>query len=232
MDRKLRLNILLKREVIKIKFKFIKSDFEESNNRFKRVKNVLFGDTSGKIKTFAIISPENPMGISYSRKENEKRLIQFKDYLRFGSYSYTQIKGRYGNIEHSFIIVNIRLQDAKAYASAFRQESFFFGQVTPNGSIISYYKTPWDKEKAMNERNVKITMPYNLIETSDKIINAETENDFYSKFGVKFRIDMSCFNEKLNYINEKDLAESLSDEYTFLGARSYRIKMRNIDKLK
>lgn len=84
----------------------------------------------------------------------------------------------------------------------------------------------------MNERNVKITMPYNLIETSDKIINAETENDFYSKFGVKFRIDMSCFNEKLNYINEKDLAESLSDEYTFLGARSYRIKMRNIDKLK
>ena len=43
---------------------------------------------------------------------------------------------------------------------------------------------------------------------------------------------MSCFNEKLNYINEKDLAESLSDEYTFLGARSYRIKMRNIDKLK
>ena len=89
MDRKLHLNILLKREVIKIKVKFIESDFEESNNQFKRVKNTLFGDTSGKIKTFVIISPENPMGISYSRKENEKRLIQFKDYLRFGSYSYT-----------------------------------------------------------------------------------------------------------------------------------------------
>lgn len=231
MDRKLHLNTLLRKEVIKVKFKLIESDFEESNNRFKRVKNALFGDTSGKIKTFAIISPENPMGISYSRKENEKRLIQFKNDLRFGSYSYTQIKGRYGNIEHSFIIVNIRLQDAKAYASAFRQESFFFGQVTPNGSIISYYKTPWDKEKAMNERNLKITMPYNLIETSDKIIDAETENDFYSKFGIKFRIDMNCFNEKLDYINEKDLAESLSDEYTFLGARSYRMKMHNTNKL-
>ena len=35
-----------------------------------------------------------------------------------------------------------------------------------------------------------------------------------------------------DYINEKDLAESLNDKYTFLGARSYRIKMRNIDKLK
>lgn len=128
--------------------------------------------------------------------------------------------------------MNIRLQDTKAYASAFRQESFFFGQVTPNGNIISYYKTPWDKEKAMNERNLNITMPYNLIETSNKIINAETENDFYSKFGVKFRIDMSYFNEKLDYINEKDLAESLSDEYTFLGARAYRVKMHNIDKLK
>ena len=69
MDRKLRLNILLKNEVTKMKFKFIESDFEESNNQFKRVKNVLFGDTSGKIKTFAIISPENPMGISYSRKK-------------------------------------------------------------------------------------------------------------------------------------------------------------------
>lgn len=89
MDRKLHLNTLLRKEVIKIKFKFIESDFEEFNNRFKRVKNALFGDASGKIKTFAIISPENPMGISYSRKENEKRLIQFKNDLRFGSYSYT-----------------------------------------------------------------------------------------------------------------------------------------------
>ena len=89
MDRKLCLNTLLKKEVIKIKFNLVESDFEESNNRFKRVKNALFGDTSGKIKTFAIISLENPMGISYSRKENEKRLIQFKDYLQFGSYSYT-----------------------------------------------------------------------------------------------------------------------------------------------
>ena len=232
MDRKLRLNTLLRKEVTKIKFKFIESDFEESNNWVKRVKNALFGDTSGKIKTFAIISPENPMGINYSREENEERLMQFKNDLRFGSYSYTQIKGKYDNVEHSFLIVNIRLQDAKAYASAFRQESFFFGKVTSNGSIISYYKTPWDKEKAMNERNLTITMPYNLIETSDKIIDAETENDFYSKFGIKFRIDMNCFNEKLDYINEKDLAESLNDKYTFLGARSYRIKMRNIDKLR
>lgn len=42
MDRKLRLNTLLRKEVTKIKFKFIESDFEESNNRFKRVKNALF----------------------------------------------------------------------------------------------------------------------------------------------------------------------------------------------
>ena len=89
MDRKLRLNTLLRKQVTKIKFKLVESDFEESNNRFKRVKNALFGDTSGKIKTFAIIRPENLIGISYSRKENEKRLIQFKNDLRFGSYSYT-----------------------------------------------------------------------------------------------------------------------------------------------
>ena len=66
MGRKLRLNTLSKNEVTKMKFKFIESNFEESNNRFKRVKNALFGDTSGKIKTFAIISPENSMGINYS----------------------------------------------------------------------------------------------------------------------------------------------------------------------
>lgn len=89
MGRKLHLNTLLRKKVIKIKFKFIESDFEESNNRFKRVKNALFGDTSGKIKTFAIISPENPMGINYSREENEERLMRFKNDLRFGSYSYT-----------------------------------------------------------------------------------------------------------------------------------------------
>ena len=32
------------------------------SERFKKVKRSLFGDPTGKIKTFAIVSPENPLG--------------------------------------------------------------------------------------------------------------------------------------------------------------------------
>ena len=46
-----------------------KISIEENSNRYRRVKRALFGDPSGKIKTFAIISPENPLGLENTTDE-------------------------------------------------------------------------------------------------------------------------------------------------------------------
>ena len=46
-----------------------KISLDENSNRYRRVKKALFGDPSGKIKTFAIISPENPLGLKDSTDE-------------------------------------------------------------------------------------------------------------------------------------------------------------------
>ena len=56
---------------------------EENSNRYRRVKKALFGDPSGKIKTFAIISPENPKAW-----ENANDTILRKRYnlYKYGEY--------------------------------------------------------------------------------------------------------------------------------------------------
>ena len=39
---------------------------DENSNKYRRLKRALFGDPSGKIRTFAIISTENPLGFKDS----------------------------------------------------------------------------------------------------------------------------------------------------------------------
>ena len=49
---------------------------EENSNRYRKLKRSLFGDSSGKIKTFAVVSPENPLGWEDSTEEQFKAQFQ------------------------------------------------------------------------------------------------------------------------------------------------------------
>ena len=71
-----------------------------------KVKQALFGDTSGKIRTFAVLSAENPMGMKNSASENNKNTTELKQKLKELGIQYVPIEGKYGNIEHSFMLFN------------------------------------------------------------------------------------------------------------------------------
>ena len=138
------------------------------SERYKKLKGALFGDPTGKIKTFSIVSPENPLGWDNADDEEIKERFRkwqdnpnewnklskqklTKDYLqmrvdktgekclRLGGFNYIPIKGSYGSKERSYIIFNIPLADAKQIASDFGQESFFYGEVKSDRQIGCCY---------------------------------------------------------------------------------------------
>ena len=212
----------------------------ENNNNYRRLKKALFGDPSNKIKTFAIISPENPLGwadsseeefkVKYAKwtgnpqKYNKEALDELKSSLikdkiknngekclKYGNFNYVKIKGSYGDKENTLMIFNIPFADAKTIAKSFGQESFFYGIVGEEKSKIAYYKTD----------NSCIT--YKLIDITDTVTYENDAEDFFSKFGFKYKINMKEFGDNVDSINnDGEFEESMNENRTFLSRAEHR----------
>lgn len=190
-------------------------ELEEANKTSK----ALFGDYSNKIKTFGIVSAENPNSKELPSNENARRTNQLKQRLRTMVLQFKKLYGIYKeNKERSFIIFNCSLNEMKELAKDFEQESFFFGvtkEIDTNSkerktaSSISYYQ------------RVDENSPYELIETSDNIVTDIDFNDFYSKHkGLNFKIDMDFFKEELESLKapyDKELLEKMINDDNYVG---------------
>lgn len=220
---------------------------EENSNRYRRVKRALFGDPTGKIKTFAIISPENPLGMKDTpdeewkekfrnwsndpKKYNKEALASLKkelladwikdtgdDAMKYGGFNYVQIKGKYGDNEKTLIIFNIPLIDAKIIARDYGQESFFWGKVSDTEdtpSTIGYYKS------------TNYCKTYELVEVTNTIYDAEEAEDFFSKYGFKYRIGMREFGDEVPEVTDtKEFEESFDENRTFMSRVLHRRKSR------
>lgn len=205
-----------------------------------KVKSALFGDRRDVIKTFAIISAENPNAKRASDIENrqhDNRMRKDIEAIRYSNTSdelikatkklnlqYIKIKGKFGNEENSFMIINLSFDDALYLAGKYSQKSFFFGRcgykrgedgkAIPDNAHISYYET---------KNNGKT---YDLIETSNTIDTVEDADDFFSKYGdFKWSIWLKYFNENFSIksiTNQYFFDESLNDENTMFGRVYYR----------
>ena len=221
--------------------KIYESDhINENSNRYRRLKNALFGDTSGKIRTFAIISPQNPIGFKNSPDEeaqkaweeyqanptkyNKAKYIDCKSKIHitpknpaldYGHFNYVPIKGSYGDKEKSLCIFNLTIDDAKTIARNYGQESFFFGKCSTDSNgepitHIAYYKST----------NHCVT--YRLVEITDKVTLESEAEDFFSKFGFKYRINMQEFGDKITpVVNEQEFEESF-EMPTFMSRAMHR----------
>ena len=207
--------------------------FKENSNRYRKLKRSLWGDPTGKIKTFAIVSPENPLGWENSTDDefrekfakwranfstyNRKAVDELKttellrriektgnDTLQYGGFQYVPIKGEYKGKEKSFVIFNIPYKDAEAIASNFGQESFFYGKVYEDHSEIGYYET----------HNSCHT--YKLVDVSKTVTDETDAEDFFSRFGVKFRINMGVFGDKIpDIVDIAEFERSMNEVYPF-----------------
>lgn len=191
--------------------------YENPNSR---VKQALFGDSGGNIRTFSVLSAENPMGIKYTTLENNKNTNELKQKLKEMGIQYVPIEGRYGNVEHSFMLFNITREDAQYLAEWFEQESFFYGINTSPATLIYYETSEKDPDN------------YRKVEINNRITNEKDADDFFSRVGdFKFKFDMDHFKENISMIsstiidsNELDL--SLQENRTMKSRFVHRLNSR------
>lgn len=107
---------------------------------FSRIAQIMSGLVP-KIRTFAIITWENPMGKQLSPEENNKRNKDLKDLLIRGVYPFSQIKGVFDNIENPFFIHNITKEAAKQLGNSKEgnQRSIIWGEVIDKFDVIFHY---------------------------------------------------------------------------------------------
>lgn len=126
------------------------------------------------IDTIGIITAENPRAQKFSRKENRARNRELGAELRKLGYGFYQIKGKYGNVEHPFVVQNITKDDIMRLGSKYEQDSVIYVEKTPEGSAAELIGT------ADNEYDVRSRVILPL---------AGNVDDFYSIYkGRKFVI--------------------------------------------
>lgn len=180
-------------------------------NSSTQVKKAIFGDYTGKIKTFCTMTPENPQGEYVGAETNNKLLAKFKDYLKSANIKYTKIGGKFGSEEHSFMLYNISLSDAINLSTMFNQQSFIFGKSSvEDGVDVSYYE--WDGNT------------YKVIDTVKNVTNASHFDDFYSRHGnFKYQFPFN-FDESWDDVNMEYLDRCCDESLTPKSRTNYRAK--------
>ena len=187
----------------------------ETTRRQKAIRGFL--GKNNKVKTFGIITAENPMGISYGSKENKDRNMELRMFLASRQYLFFPAKGKYGNVEHPFLIYNISLDDMKLIGKKFDQESFIYAEVDNSGEqphvVFSYFAKEYSEaaEADANGNPIKPSQrEYKFIESKDIYTGLDSEtSDYFTALGrnFKFSIPFDIFNEAIekynNFVNER-----------------------------
>ena len=202
-----------------------------------KVSKALWGDYYNKIRTFAIISAENPYVDSHKWSSNSERTAALKKLLRDGYYSfgdiersivnddethedhinYKKLLGVFdGEKENSFMIFNISLKDAKWISGLFGQRSFFYGKVgkiDENGTLTPTVFQYWEATKVVKDKEGNPTIAdYKLIEESTSVETVDDAIAFYSKHkGTRFKINMDVFETLHEILDEEECECALND---------------------
>ncbi len=221
------------------------------NAKKRNIKDVRNAFEKGKggwnaIKTFAVFTAENPDSQQTEKPLNRKLNKSLISDLKTGGYNVIPAKGKFGNVEHPFMVFNIPLDACKYLCGKYQQTSFVY-HILENGKVISQY---WEKADA-EEPYDKKTNDYIKKDENEKYVDESESDDMYTSIGgnigkeFKYSIPFSIFNEEnermnnnLDFILEKRKETGSVDdkerllEYAFsLGNRPsgngmYRLALR------
>jgi len=158
------------------------------------------GSKIDNIASFGIITAENPDSHELSSSENNKLMKTFAKKIKTNGYRNVRIDGHFGgNVEHSYIIFNIKLDTLKYYAGLYEQTSFFYSYPTNNGIMSEYWEKKDTTDKYDNFKN-----DYKLINKTLSWSNEENADDNFSVIGgdFKYSIDPIVFSNESDDINE------------------------------
>lgn len=187
-------------------------------SRRQKAEQMLRGGNPKGVKTFCIMTAENPMGKKYESGINKERNNELEYQLKLGNYKWFPIKGSYGSREHSYIIYNISLDDSIYLGDMYNQESIIFATINGNEVVCEYM------EKQGNT--------YVTTNTETKFVDATNDEDFWSQISRNFKFRIPFFdhakniNLKLSKVADAErlLKESVSDSWT--GTHHYKVRCK------
>jgi hypothetical protein len=104
---------------------------------YPRLMQILKGKVPS-VHTFGIMSVDNPMGKTAPAEFNNKQQAQFKKDLQRSGLGYVQHKGKYGEFERAFFIMNVRKSAMMTWMKAYNQDSIIFGQVNKDSNSVLF----------------------------------------------------------------------------------------------
>lgn len=202
----------------------------------KNVENLFTKKVAGynNIKTLAVFTAQNPDSQAASGTLNKKLNHSLIKALKEGRYLVVPAKGKFGNTENSFAVINISLEATKVYCGKFQQTSFVFTELNGD-TIVNYYYEKEDTEKPYS----KVYNPYVLRDTAEGYTDMSDAEDYFTVIGdrFKFSIPFPSLSEcattiEKNYLNEDNKkyfnGKSLNDCIDFtinrVGVASARIR--------
>lgn len=193
-----------------------------------------------------MLTAENPLGIAVSAAENNSLMKKLCRLLKDGHYVYRKIKGKFAsNVEHSVLICNVALDEAKSLAARFSQEAFVYGikkhpatvGKSDRGPMVmfTYYgidkgmkfaKTQKIVDAGGSEHIVGVIDPamYKAQTANDRLDPEASgrEDDFSVRKNFKFAVSFNDFNFWLKDMENEYEAYGIPAEEVKESAEPYR----------
>lgn len=168
------------------------------------------------LKTFSIITAENPKGEKLQRTENEIRMSEFKKALEQERILFISQKGGYktdenpDGAENSLILINVQSFVAESLCLKFQQKSFIHCKCENNKITSCYYET-------------KDYKSYKLLETIINPINNYSHSMYiFNHNQIKYTISFKLFEDIADFIADS-MNISLNEYDVRLNEESIRI---------
>jgi hypothetical protein len=145
---------------------------------YARVANIMRGLVP-KIKTFGIITAENPHGKYIDKSENKERNRELVKDLKNMNLGFHKVAGKYGTKENSFMVINIKKKELMELGKKYQQESVIYGE-----------KMRDDQYDGMNFQMINTDDKYGAIMGEQKVfVKKDDAENYYSEVkGRKFQI--------------------------------------------
>lgn len=204
-----------------------------------KAKQAIFG-SKNRIKTFGVMSPENPNAETATKEQNEAYYTEFKKMLQKDHVHFYPVLGKYKNFEHSFMLFNVSLEDMKYYSKTFGQQAFVFALVNDETVTFQMWSRTTQKSPYVLDDEVSNVNVYQYRDKEKDDYFTKIANNFFYSIPF-FETCVHEFNDLLNERIEKSepyskqfdylLDCSLSDSRTPFGRYLSRVRLYN-DKWK
>ena len=161
------------------------------------------------IKTFAIFTAANPDKKQATRAQNKENNKELKKELSVGDkmkkgiedakYTYYKVKGKYDNVEPSFIVYNITLEDAKKLSGQFHQQSFIFGKNDDGQFTFEFWANA--SKSGYSYKKVDERDSFDILDNDAENYYTQISRDF--KFSIPFETFNVAIEDMVESINTK-----------------------------